>query len=129
MAGRDVTAFVDAGRTLFSLGLVKGSEGNLSTFDGELLLITRTGCELASLADDDVLAGTLDEPPAGASSDLEIHTAMYRELGAGAVAHAHPAGSVPDGWVEGREHGVRMFAPSLLEAVARLVEVVRNPSL
>jgi hypothetical protein len=26
--------FRSAGRTLFSLGLVKGAEGNLSTFDG-----------------------------------------------------------------------------------------------
>ena len=48
MAGRDVAAFVDAGRTLYSLGLVKGSEGNLSTFDllyADRILFTSEGLD------------------------------------------------------------------------------------
>jgi ribulose-5-phosphate 4-epimerase/fuculose-1-phosphate aldolase len=120
-----VSDFAGAGRTLFSMGLVKGSEGNLSTFDGVRLKITRTGCSLASLADGDVLEGSLDEPPAGASSDLAVHVDHYRRSGPGAVAHAHPAGSVPDGWVEGQAHGIYAFAPTLEEAVAVIVEGVR----
>src|SRR5512134_3543288 len=97
-------AFRAAGRALFSMGLVKGAEGNLSSFDGERLAITRTGCSLATLGPEDVLLGTLDEAPEGASSDLEVHVSHYRRSGAGSVAHAHPPGSVPEGWREGELH-------------------------
>ncbi|MBI3647686.1 MAG: class II aldolase/adducin family protein [Actinobacteria bacterium] len=128
MAGRDVADFVDAGRTLFSLGLVKGSEGNLSTWDGERLLITRTGSELSALGERDVLTGTLDEPPEEASSDLALHVARYRRRGAGAVAHAHPPGSVQEGAAEGTPHGAYAFASSLAEAVAAIVRDVRERS-
>ena len=110
-------AFAEAGRTLAERGLVRASEGNLSTYDGTRLTITRTGCRLGALTPDDVLAGTLDEPPAAASSDLVIHVSRYRVEGPGAIAHAHPAGTVPDGWVEGEPHGVYAFSRSLAEAV------------
>lgn len=114
-------AFAEAGRTLAAEGLVRASEGNLSSFDGERLTITRTGCALATLGPGDVLEGCLDEPPPAASSDLAIHVAMYREHGAGAIAHAHPAGTVPDGWIEGESHGTYAFGASLVEAVGRIV--------
>jgi len=117
----DLSEFRRAGRTLFSLGLVKASEGNLSVFDGERLLITRTGSELADLVEGDVLEGSLEGPPPQASSDLELHLAMYREHGPGAVAHAHPPGSVPEGWTEGEPHGTYAHAPTLAEAVEHLV--------
>jgi len=119
---------VDAGRSLFSMGMVRESEGNLSTWDGERLRITRSGCRLAGIQDVDVLEGSLDAPPREASSDVALHLARYRELGSGAVAHAHPLGSVPDGWVEGEEHGVYAFAPTLVEAVAEIVRGAREPS-
>jgi hypothetical protein len=122
----DLSAFRRAGRTLFSLGLVKGSEGNLSVWDGERLWITRTGCSLAELGPQDVLEGTFEAPPEGASSDLEVHRAMYRERGPGAVVHAHPAGSVPEGWTEGQPHGRYVHAASLEQAVERLVREVRE---
>ena len=120
MAAGDLSAFRGAGGTLARLGLVHASEGNLSTFDGRTLAITRTGCRLGELTAADVLTGTLDEPPAEASSDLAIHVAEYRERGAGAFAHAHPRGTVPEGWVPGEPHGVYAFAASLEEAVATL---------
>jgi ribulose-5-phosphate 4-epimerase/fuculose-1-phosphate aldolase len=122
----DLAAFREAGRALFSLGLVKGSEGNLSTWDGERLLITRTGCELAALSEGDVLEGTVDEPPAAASSDLSRHLAIYRANGRGAVAHAHPPGSVPEGWVQGQEHGSYAFGDTLEAAVAGIVRSARR---
>lgn len=128
MGTGDLSEFRAAGRTLFSLGLVKGSEGNLSTWDGRRLLITRSGSELADLADDDVVSGALDEPPAGASSDLELHVELYGRKGPGAVAHAHPPGSVPPGWVEGQPHGGYAHAPTLAEAVDRLVSDARGRS-
>ncbi len=126
MGAGDLAAFREAGRTLFSLGLVRGSEGNLSTWDGARLLITRTGCELARLSEDDVLEGTLDEPPASASSDLARHVEIYRGNGPGAVAHAHPPGSVPEGWVPGQEHGSYAFGATLEAAVAGIVRSARR---
>jgi L-fuculose-phosphate aldolase len=128
VAGRDLGGFRTAGRTLFSLGLVKASEGNLSVSDGDRLVITRTGCRLGDLDEADVLEGTLEAPPSGASSDIALHVATYRERGPGAIAHAHPAGSVPEGWVEGEPHGVYAHRVSLDEAVASIVEEVRAPS-
>jgi L-fuculose-phosphate aldolase len=106
--------------------MIRGSEGNLSTWDGERLVITRTGSELAHLEETDVLEGSLDAPPEGASSDLEIHVRVYREEGPGAIAHAHPPGSVPAGWVEGREHGRYAHAPSLEAAVEHIVREARG---
>jgi hypothetical protein len=114
-------AFDEAGRTLAERGLVRASEGNLSTSDGARLTITRTGCRLGALEPDDVLEGTLDAPPPGSSSDLAIHVAMYRDRGPGAIAHAHPPGTVPDGWIEGEPHGVYAFASSIQGAVGELV--------
>lgn len=127
MGARDLRGFRVAGKALHSLGLVKGSEGNLSTFDGRRLRITRTGARLAELGVDDVVEGRLDAPPADASSDLAIHVARYRERGPGAVVHAHPRGSVPSGWSEGQPHGIYTFAATLEEAVAEAVADAREP--
>jgi hypothetical protein len=122
VVGSGRAVFQEAGRTLAAHGLVHASEGNLSTFDGERLTITRTRCALGSLTTADVLDGTLDAPPADASSDLALHVAMYRQRGSGAIAHAHPSGTVPPGWVEGASHGTYAFAGSLADAVAEVVE-------
>ncbi|MDP9341695.1 MAG: class II aldolase/adducin family protein [Actinomycetota bacterium] len=118
--------FRTAGRTLFSLGLVKGANGNLSVSDGNRLVITRAGCSLAGLSPDDVLEGSLDGPPAGASSDLALHLAAYRQRGPGAVAHAHPPGTVPEEVGPGTPHGRYAHASSLAEAVAELVREARD---
>lgn len=119
-------AFRDAGRVLFSMGLVKGSEGNLSTFDGRVLRITRTGCELASLGVSDLVEGPADEPLAGESSDAAVHRAAYRERGPGALCHAHPPGTVPEGVPESGAHGVYAFGPTLAAAVAEAVRMGRE---
>jgi ribulose-5-phosphate 4-epimerase/fuculose-1-phosphate aldolase len=108
------------------MGLVKGDEGNLSTFDGAALAITRTGATLADLSEEDVLNGALDGPFPDASSDLEVHRGLYRERGQGAVAHAHPPGTVPtDGGGPGR-HGAYAFAATLAEAVEAVVAKARS---
>jgi ribulose-5-phosphate 4-epimerase/fuculose-1-phosphate aldolase len=123
-----LAGFRSAGRTLFSLGLVRGAEGNLSTFDGDSLAITRTGAVLANLSEADVLMGGLDEPLPDASSDLEVHRNMYRGRGRGAVVHAHPPGTVPeDGGTPGG-HGVYAFAGTLAEAVEAVVATARRGS-
>src|SRR5438552_12904817 len=121
-----IEEFRRAGRTLFSLGLVRESHGNLSVSDGERLAITRTGSSLAELGADDVLEGTLGRPPAGSSSDLAIHVAMYRDLGPGAVTHAHPPGTVPEGVQPGTAHGSYVHGASLEDAVAEQVRRARD---
>jgi L-fuculose-phosphate aldolase len=118
--------FEKAGRTLFSLGLIRETEGNLSTWNGTHLRITRTGARLFELGGDDVAEGTLEEPPRGASSDAAVHAEMYRELGAGAIAHAHPPGTVPQGWEQGQPHGRYVHAMTLEQAVATLVAEARE---
>src|SRR3989442_7793777 len=125
-----IRSFRSAGRTLFSLGLGKGSEGNLSVWDGRSLLITRTGSSLGALSQDDLISGPLGGDPrnefAHASSDLEVHRQMYRARGRGAIVHAHPAGTVIEG--EGRpgEHGTYVFGPSLEWAVEEAVRQARG---
>jgi Class II Aldolase and Adducin N-terminal domain len=125
----EVDEFRMAGRTLFSLGLVRGTEGNLSTWDGSRLRITRTGARLFDLAEADVAEGTLDEQPLGASSDAAVHAAMYRDRGRGAIAHAHPPGTVPEGWTAGQPHGRYAHAATLQEAVGALVAGAREEPL
>ena len=118
-------SFRAAGRTLFSFGLVQGAEGNLSTFDGETLVITRTGAALHALQPDDVMEGGLAGPLPGASSDLEVHRERYAADGPGAIAHAHPTGSVPEGALESGRHGVYVRAGTLDDAVREAVRLAR----
>jgi methylthioribose-1-phosphate isomerase len=120
-----LSAFRSAGRSLVSFGLVKGAEGNLSSFDGHAVRITRTGAPLGTLGPADVLDGGLEGLLPGASSDLEVHRAIYRDRGPGAVAHAHPAGSVPEAGNGPGRHGVYVFATRLDQAVAEAVRRAR----
>jgi hypothetical protein len=122
----DLAGFRSAGRTLLSLGLVKEAEGNLSTFDGAVLAITRAGAVLADLSDSDVLVGEVHGELAGASSDLAVHRSMYRDRGRGAIAHAHPPGTVPEAGAGGDEHGLYAFAGTLAGAVEALVAEART---
>jgi hypothetical protein len=123
-----VEAFREAGRALLSLGLVRGTEGNLSTFDGATLWITRTGAPLGDLGGGDVLEGGLDGPLDGASGDLEVHRRLYAKRGPGAIVHAHPPGTVPEGGGGPGEHGTYVFAATLPEAVEAVVEEARQRS-
>jgi ribulose-5-phosphate 4-epimerase/fuculose-1-phosphate aldolase len=128
MAAGDVTQepFRSAGRTLFSLGLVRGTEGNLSTFDGTTLVITRAGAPLDSIEAGSLVSGPLEAALDGASTDMAVHRRLYRERGPGAVVHAHPPGTVPEGDVASGEHGVYVFASSLERAVELTVRRARE---
>jgi ribulose-5-phosphate 4-epimerase/fuculose-1-phosphate aldolase len=127
-AGPDVSTaeFRSAGRALFSFGLVKGAEGDLSTFDGTIMAITRAGASLADLTGRDVVTGGVDGQFPGASTDLEVHRQLYRRRGPGAIAHAHPPGTVPDDAGDPGEHGVYVFAASLAMAVEAAIEEART---
>ncbi len=128
MAAGDVTRepFRSAGRTLFSLGLVRGTEGNLSTFDGTTVVITRAGAALDAIEAGSLVSGPLEAPLDGASTDVAVHRRLYRERGPGAVVHAHPPGTVPEGEVASGEHGVYVFASSLERAVELTVRRARE---
>ncbi|MFB6354847.1 MAG: class II aldolase/adducin family protein [Halobacteriales archaeon] len=70
-----------------------GRSGNLSVRSGDRFAVTPTGVAYAGLESDDVPVVGLDgERLAGAlapSSETPMHAAIYRELGPGAVVHAH----------------------------------------
>jgi methylthioribose-1-phosphate isomerase len=114
---------------------VDATEGNISTFDGSRLVITRTGAKLGSLHDADVLVGTLEDPPAGSSSDLDIHRDTYESYqrldGVRAIVHAHPPGSMPEPGAtyprHGR-HGVYATGRTLEHAMAMVEIVLRERS-
>jgi ribulose-5-phosphate 4-epimerase/fuculose-1-phosphate aldolase len=118
--------FRSAGRALFSLGLVSGTEGNLSTFDGTTIVITRAGATLSDLDEGNVVAGPLEQDLDGASTDLAVHRRLYRERGTGAIVHAHPPGTVAEQEVISGEHGLYVFASSLERAVELAVDQARQ---
>ncbi|MFL5798778.1 MAG: S-methyl-5-thioribose-1-phosphate isomerase [Actinomycetota bacterium] len=123
----ELAAFRAVGEHLARRELISGAEGNLSTYDGRRLVITRSGSRLDALAVDDVLVGTPTVPPTASSSDLGIHLENYDVNDAndsprrvGAVVHAHPPGSVPAGWAEGQPHGAYGLGRTLEHAAATL---------
>ena len=121
-----VAEFRAEGRTLFSLALVKGSEGNLSVFDGRTLVITRSGVSLAEIEPADLVVGALGADLPGASVDLEEHRRLYGRRGPGAIVHAHPPGTVPEGAAGPGAHGVYAYADELEAAVEEVVRSTRR---
>ena len=90
-------------RSLARDGLVVATAGNVSVRAGTHLAVTPTGCRLAELDASDVgvvdlegrlVAGTL-EP----TSELELHLAVHRRRGDGAVVHTHAPMSTAVGCV------------------------------
>jgi L-fuculose-phosphate aldolase len=86
-------AVVAAGRRLAAAGLAPGTSGNVSVRCADRVVVSPSGVALgamqpAALSVVSVDGGThLDGPPP--TSELPLHLALYRSLGAGAVAHAH----------------------------------------
>jgi len=86
---------VEACRELAGAGLVLGSAGNVSARAGDLVVVTPTGAQLATVAEDELavvgLDGTLVDGPLLPTSELPLHLAVYRSFdAAGAVVHTHP---------------------------------------
>jgi ribulose-5-phosphate 4-epimerase/fuculose-1-phosphate aldolase len=123
--GDVLESFQTAGRTLFSLGLVRGTEGNLSSFDGRTLWITRPEAPLNELTGEHLVSGRLEGSFSDASSDVDVLRSAYRERGPGAVVHAHPPGTVPAGLAAPGEHGIYVFGPTLPEAAEDAVRQAR----
>lgn len=83
-----------AARRTAEEGLVVGTGGNLSVRDGDRLLVTATGVDLARCTADDVVAVGLDGTPTdraapAPTSELALHLGVHADTGAAAVVHVH----------------------------------------
>ncbi|MEA2085650.1 MAG: aldolase [Chloroflexota bacterium] len=89
--------FQTVGRDLFTRGLVSSNSGNLSIRVGNRLVITRRGCMLGCLQEQDLIETGInknDRHTPLASTELAVHRAIYRETSALAIVHAHPPHAV-----------------------------------
>jgi L-fuculose-phosphate aldolase len=89
--------FQTVGRDLFTRGLVSSNSGNLSIRLGDQVIITRRGGMLNSLSENDLIETGVSKNSRTtplASTDLNIHRAIYRETQALAIVHAHPPHAV-----------------------------------
>jgi L-fuculose-phosphate aldolase len=86
--------FERVGRYLFTRGLVSSQTGNLSMRINNKLIITRRGCNLGSLEENDLIETGLTKNERStpmASVELPVHRAIYLNTQARAIVHAHPA--------------------------------------
>lgn len=90
-------ALAQAARRIAAAGLVIGTAGNLSVRSGELIAVSPTGCVLAELTAEQVpvidLSGAVVAGSLAPTSETALHTRIYRETEALAVAHAHAPAS------------------------------------
>jgi L-fuculose-phosphate aldolase len=97
VAGTPVEAsrerIASAARRLAAEGLVHGTAGNISERVDDLVAVTPTGGEFASLTPDQVVVVDLDGEPVESellpTSELALHLCVYRRYDAGAVVHTH----------------------------------------
>lgn len=88
------TAVADASRRLAAAGLVRGTSGNVSVRAGDLVAVTPTGAQLATLEADQIAVVDLDgeqrDGPLAPTSELALHLSVYLDRAeAGAVVHTH----------------------------------------
>jgi L-fuculose-phosphate aldolase len=87
-------AVVAAAREMLRLGLVSGTQGNVSVRDGESVLITPAGMPYEDMSAEDVVAIDSDGEPADGrgvpSSEWRVHVAIYAARpDVGAIVHTH----------------------------------------
>ncbi len=84
--------FQVTGGALFVQGLVTSNLGNLSVRMGDRILITRRGCSLSHLEEQDLIETGIyrnDRSTPLASMELPVHRAIYQQTPAAAIVHAH----------------------------------------
>jgi L-fuculose-phosphate aldolase len=85
---------IEYGRRMLTDGLTVGTSGNISVRVGENIAITPSGVEYEALARADICVITLDgdhvDGPDNPSSEMPMHTVVYRNTDALAVVHTHP---------------------------------------
>lgn len=85
-------------RRLIADRMVVGTAGNVSTRVGDLLAITPSGVDYATMTPADVCVVDLDGAPVEGhlrpTSELPLHLLCYRDHAARAVVHTHSAAAV-----------------------------------
>jgi len=86
---------MQVGKRLYAAGLAVAKSGNLSArLDSENILITASGTALGRLKEDDIvkinLAGGKSETGPSTSSELPLHSLVYKNFPAKVVIHCHP---------------------------------------
>jgi L-fuculose-phosphate aldolase len=93
MTSRLRSSVAAAARTLAEEGLLIGTAGNVSAYDGSMVAVTATGVRLADCSADDVtlvdLDGTVVEGRLKPTSELDLHLAVHRAGAGRAVVHTH----------------------------------------
>ncbi len=92
-----LSQFQIIGHALFTRGLVSSHSGNLSIRLGERIIITRRGCRLGCLHEQDLIDTGIsknDRSTPLASIELAVHRAIYKQTPALAIVHAHPPHAV-----------------------------------
>ena len=89
------TAILEVCRRLHAEGLITATEGNVSTRDGDTVLITAGGFRKAELTADAIvrsdLGGRVLDGDAKPSSELPLHLDVYAaRADVTAIVHAHP---------------------------------------
>src|SRR5579863_560087 len=83
-------AVASASRHLAEEGLVIGTAGNISARQGDLVAVTPTGADLATVID---LDGNVVDGELAPTSEVPLHTGIYRATNALAITHAHAMAS------------------------------------
>ncbi|MDD5108507.1 MAG: class II aldolase/adducin family protein [Candidatus Omnitrophica bacterium] len=86
---------INVGKRLYAAGLAVANSGNLSArIDHENILITATGTALGQLKESDIVKVNLSSgKPQGEvnpSSELPLHSLVYKNFSANFVIHCHP---------------------------------------
>jgi len=85
--------FKEIGRDIFLRGLISSHAGNMSTRVVDRIYITRRASMLGKLRQQDVIELDLNQDNSqvlNASTELVVHTAIYKNTSALAIIHAHP---------------------------------------
>src|ERR1700729_4613970 len=90
-------AVASASRHLAETGLVIGTAGNISARQGDLIAVTPTGADLATVTAEMVTVINLDgevvDGEFAPTSEVPLHTGIYAATNALAITHAHAMAS------------------------------------
>jgi len=98
-----LSQFQTVANELFTRGLISSHSGNLSIRMGDRIIITRRGCMLGCLQENDLIETGIDKNDRStplASTELAVHRAIYQATPALAVVHAHPPHAIALSLVE-----------------------------
>ena len=112
--------FQSVGSDLYSRGMVSMHGGNLSVREENSVIITRSGSRLGYLSESDLITTGLekdDENTRLASTELQVHRAIYRQGLFKAIVHSHPVHSTALSFlrhvIHPEDEGGKLFIPDV----------------